>query len=192
MLDKKDIARIVKVFESYDTQRENLIKASRDVIKASKQLIYALHRDDKASAKKLKEKITKSYKAMQTISAKHEQLNSVGPCRIAVQEYVEALCYYGYVVENKIPNSTTLDVDPKLYILGLCDLTGELVRKAINDAIHGNTASAFKIKQLVEEIYGQLLLFDFRQSEFRKSFDRIKYDLRRLEDVALDLKIKNA
>ena len=69
-------------------------------------------------------------------------------------------------------------------------MTGELVRKAINDAIKGNMKSALFIKGFVEELYGELLQFDFRNSELRRKFDGIKYDLKRLEDIALSIKLK--
>ena len=42
----------------------------------------------------------------------------------------------------------------------------------------------------LEELYGELLKFDFRDGELRKKFDGIKYDLKRLEDVALSIKLK--
>ena len=39
-------------------------------------------------------------------------------------------------------------------------------------------------------MYGELLKFDFRDNEVRRKFDAVKYDLRKLEDLVLDLKLK--
>lgn len=191
MLDKKDIKMLLRYMNKYDDDREQLIKKSRDVLKLSKQIIFALHREDAKSAEKLVKEIDKEYKALLNI-ASTPLLQQVGNYKIAVQEYVEALTYYGFVIGKKIATHSELGASPELYLAGLCDLTGELVRKAINDAINGNHKSAFEIKKVVEELYGQLLMFDFRESSLRKSFDRIKYDLKRLEDVAIGIKLKNA
>jgi len=190
MLDNNDLKEVLEDFNQADVQRELLIKKTRDVLKLSKQLIYSIHREDLDSAKTLSEDIRKSFSELTQISEKSPELKYSGSYRISAQEYVEALCYFGFVVENKIPTHAELKVDSDSYLLGLCDLTGELVRKAINDSIKGRWDSALKIKDVVEEIYGELLQFDFRNSELRKKFDSIKYDLRRLEDVALSIKLK--
>lgn len=190
MIDKKDFKTLVKDFESLDEQRELLIKKSRDVLKLSKQLIYALHRDDVKTAKNLKAKIQATKSKLNCIALKRTELQNVGAYRVAIQEYVEALCYYSYIVNNKIPTHKELKVSAPHYLLGVCDLTGELVRKAINDAIKGDLKSAIKIKGVVEELYGELLQFDFRGGETRKKFDGIKYDLKRLEDIALSITLK--
>ncbi len=190
MLDKKDLKDILDNFNRSDEQRELLIKKTRDVLKLSKQLIYSIHREDTDSAKALSGDIKKAFSELSSIAEKSPELRYSGSFRISAQEYVEALCYFGFVVEDRLPGHTELKVDPNSYLLGLCDLTGELVRKAINDAIKGRWDSALRIKEVVEEIYGELLKFDFRDSELRKKFDGIKYDLKRLDEVALNIKLK--
>jgi len=192
MLDKLALKEIQKEFNDSDSQRELLIKKTRDVLKLSKQLIYSLHREDLESSKTLEKDIKKSFSELQQIADKSPELRYSGSFKISAQEFVEAMCYYGFVVENKIPSHKELGVSPNFYLYGLCDLTGELVRKAINDAIKGRWDSALKIKEVVEEIYGELLQFDFREGEIRKKFDSIKYDLKRLDDVALSIKLKNS
>ena len=83
-----------------------------------------------------------------------------------------------------------MKVDVEHYLLGLCDLTGELVRKAVNDIIRKKYGNALKIKELVEEIYGEFLKLDLRNNELRVKSDSIKYNLKKLEDIVYDLKIK--
>jgi len=74
--------------------------------------------------------------------------------------------------------------------MGLCDLTGELVRKAVNDVIKKNFKQAMEIKDLVDEIYGEFLKFNLRNSELRRKSDQIKWNLKKLEDVVFELKLK--
>jgi translin len=178
MLDKANLANIQKQFEEADSQRELLIKKSRDVLKLSKQLIYSIHREDLASAKSLSQDIKKSFGVLTAIAEKNPELKYSGSYKIAAQELVEALSYHSYVVSGKLPTDKELGVDIYSYLLGICDLTGELVRKAINDSIKGKFTSALKIKEAVEEIYGAMLQFDFSQSSSKaRSRQRFFYYL---------------
>jgi len=73
----------------------------------------------------------------------------------------------------------------------LCDLTGELVRRAINKAINEQYSESVEIRDVVAMIYENLMQFDFRNGELRRKFDSIKYDLKKLEDLVLELKLKD-
>ena len=46
MLNQKDLKEMKTEFLNYDKYRELVIKKSRDVLKLSKQIIYAVHRDN--------------------------------------------------------------------------------------------------------------------------------------------------
>jgi translin len=191
MIEKKEIDDMIKDLNDFDNQRELLIKKSRDVLKLSKLVINCIHRGDLREAKGLARDIKTEFQELDKIAATSAELKYSGSFKVAAMEYAEAVLYYGYVTEKKIPTRSELRISPQYYILGLCDLTGELVRKAINDAIKGKMDSALEIKGVVEEIYSELLRFDFRDGEMRKKFDSVKYDLRRLEDMALSIKLKS-
>jgi hypothetical protein len=49
---------------------------------------------------------------------------------------------------------------------------------------------ALKIREAVEEIYGEFLNFDLRNGELRKKSDQIKWNMQKLEDLVYDLKKK--
>lgn len=190
MLDKMDFLKIKSQIEKFDEERENLIKKSRDVIKLSKQIIFAVHRDDLENAEKNVKAITEEVKKLEQYTKKQIQLAFSGSYKVALQEYVEALCYFNFVKNRKIPNSSELGVDAESYLMGLCDLTGELVRKAIDYAIKEKYDDALAAKELVSEIYGELLQLDLRDNDLRRKFDGIKYDLKKLEDLSLQIKMK--
>jgi translin len=107
----------------------------------------------------------------------------------ACQEYVEALCYYGFIKNKKIPTSTDLKVNEGDYLMGICDFTGELTRKAVTIA-HKDDKEVIKIKELVEEIFGEFLKLDLRNGNIRKKSDSIKWNLKKLEEVMYDIKKK--
>ncbi|MBW2967518.1 hypothetical protein KY362_03455 [Candidatus Woesearchaeota archaeon] len=190
MLDKKDLDSIRKSIDLYDKQRDVQIKASREVVKLSKQVIYAVHRDDMKSASKSLTEMKNGFAALKA-AAKHPKLMTSGSYKVAVQEFVEALSFFELSNGRHVPPNTKLKLDPEYYLMGLIDLTGELVRKAINSSINGDYATSVKLKGLVSELYDQLMLFNFSGGELRKKFDSVKYDLKKLDDLVLSLKMNN-
>lgn len=190
MLDKKALAEMREEFSNYDKYREEVIKKSRDVLKLSKQIIYAVHRDDTKEAEKLVKKILAEMKKLAGMTKKSTKLESIGAYKVSVGEYAEAMLYYHYVKSGKIPTHKQLGIDTEHYLWGLIDLTGELVRKAVYLAGKGKVKEVHAIRDLVDEIYGELLKFDFRDQDSRKKFDSVKYDLKKLENLVLDLKLK--
>jgi len=184
MIDKQDFKDILKDLRASEEERETIITRSREIIKISKLIIYAIHRDDLENASK----------HIETIKDKVKQLpsstNSTGMLHVAFQEYVEALAFFEFVKHKKLPTRKQLNVKTEEYLLGLCDLTGELVRKAVNDVINEDFKSAIEIKDFVEAIYGEFLKFDLRNSELRRKYDSIKWALKKLEDIAYDISLR--
>ena len=187
MLDRKDLANIRKNLEALDSLREELIKKSRQVLKLSKRIVYAIHRKDLDSAASKIKDIHILIKEIQTTGKKTPRLIGYGSYKVAIQEYVEAIAFYEVMKNNKIPSNTRLKVDDEFYLMGLADLTGELVRKAINSAINEDFKTSIELRELVSELYDELLLFDFSNGELRKKFDSIKYDLKKLDDLVANI-----
>jgi len=184
MLSNKEFEEIRNDMKRFEEEREQTIQRSRKIIQLSKQIIYSVHRNDLKSAETLVEEIRKDIKMLP------EHPHDTDMHKIAVQEYVEAVCYYEFAKNNKIPIREELQVDTEGYLLGLCDLTGELGRKAVAEVIKKNFKEVEKIKQVVEEIYGEFLKFDLRNGELRKKSDSIKWNLNRLEEVEYALSMR--
>ncbi|MBD3354879.1 hypothetical protein GF361_02750 [Candidatus Woesearchaeota archaeon] len=190
LISKKDFDEMKKEFDDYDNNRETVIKKSRDILKLSKQIIYAVHRDDLKEAERLVKKIEEKKKKIKKLVSENTKLEDIGAYRVAIGEYVEAILYYNYIRDKKILTHKALNVTTEHYLLGIIDLTGELGRKAVQLAGKDDFKRVVEIKDTVAEIYGELLKFDFRDSNMRRKFDSVKYDLKKLEDLVLDLKLK--
>lgn len=184
MLNKKDFEEIGENLKKFEEERESTIQKSRRIIQLSKQIIYSVHRGDLKSTEQLVEEIKMEMKKMP------EHPYDTDMHKIAIQEYVEAICYFEFVKNNKLPTRRELNVDTEAYLLGLCDLSGELVRKAVADVIKKNFDEVKKIKKLVEDIYGEFLKFDLRGGELRKKSGSIKWNLTRLEDIEYSLSMR--
>jgi len=189
MLDKKTFSRMRAELDEYEKSREIVIKKSREVLKISKAAIYSLHRKDVKEAENQLKTAKSAISQLKKTIATDPHLATVGSYSEALEEYVEASCYAGFL-KGKLPSPTELGVDADVYLPGLCDLVGELVRKAINSSIEGDFDAAMKIKDFVTNIYQELMLFDFPNTPVRRKFDSIKYGLEKLQDLTLELKLK--
>ncbi len=187
MINKDKFTKIKGELEKYDKERESIILKTREIITLSKQIIYGLHR--KENVDELVEEIKKEISNLKDL-AKDPASEYTGSYKSAMQEYVEALAFYQYVKDGSLLEHEELDILPEHYLLGLCDLTGELVRNGVNASIEEEYEKTAKIKDFVSELYGVLLQFNFRNGELRKKFDGIKWDLKKLEDMVFDLKLK--
>ncbi|MBI2657917.1 hypothetical protein HYX08_04455 [Candidatus Woesearchaeota archaeon] len=186
MLSKKEFGKIRHEMHNLDLKREAIIQTSREIITISKQVIYAAQRNDLKAAsdaiRDIKEKVSK----LRKINVSTDTNISA----VAFQEYVEAVAFYEFVKNNKIPTKASLGVSAEDYLSGICDLTGELVRKAIYEVIHKKFDEAEKIKELVHDIYGEFLKLHLRNGELRKKSDSIKWNLKKLEEVMYDISMK--
>ncbi|RMD57427.1 hypothetical protein D6825_04060 [Candidatus Woesearchaeota archaeon] len=190
MSNKQTFTKLRKAFEEYDKKREALIALSRNILKTSKKAIYSAHRGNLKEAQELLEKAKKKIKEAKKIAKKDEHLLTSGAYSDSLEEYVEASCYIAYLKNRELPKPEDLGVDHHTYLPGLCDLVGELVRAAINSAAKGDHKTALEIKRDVEDLYSELMLFDWRNTPVRRKFDSIKYGLEKLEDLALKIAFK--
>lgn len=188
IIRKKDMLQMKKKIDNFEHARESVIKGSRDILRHSKQAIYSVHRNELKEARNILKKLEKQIKELNsTISPK---LNLTGAFSTAVQEYVEARCYYEFVSNKSIPSASMLDVQLNDYLLGLCDLTGELGRRAVASVIRKDLKEVYSIRDAVDEIYNMFLQFDLRNGELRKKSDAIKWNLKKIEDIVYDIKTK--
>ena len=178
----KGFDKIRKELRKIEDNREKAITNSRNIINLSKQIIYSVHRDNLNKAGEQVREIQKKIKSLNPETYETQIVN------VAFQEYAEAVCYYEFVKNNKLPTFAELKIDPVNYLMGLCDLTGELGRKAVRDIIKKKYSEVIKIRDFVDEIHGEFLNFDLRNSELRRKSDSIKWNLKKLEDLALSIK----
>ncbi|KAB8272446.1 Translin family-domain-containing protein [Aspergillus minisclerotigenes] len=191
--------QILSIFETFRNEldehhdrRERLIKISRDITALSKKIIFSLQRIRKLNAP-LPENITKETQSRFT------QIQSLftnalpdlaGPNKWryqrqlsgAIQEYIEALSFHHYLtsqtlitlpeVRTKLP--AEILVTEEDYLLGLFDLTGEMMRFAVTALSAGSVASEEKKMGLSREQNG--IVVDLR--EMRSLFEGLSVSRR--------------
>ncbi|KAF1827121.1 Translin [Dissoconium aciculare CBS 342.82] len=141
--------------DEHHDRRERIIKASRDVTAASKKIIFTLQRIRKLN-EPLPQHVLKSnkqyYETISTqISTVSRDLQEINAWRYArqisggCQEYIEAASFEHYLTTASLltyeqaveglrrqdPNGPGVELSLEDYVLGLYDMTGELMRFAI-------------------------------------------------------------
>jgi len=190
MPGNEDFSIMREELENFDIQREAVIKKSRDILKNAKQSIYCAHRKDMKNAKSLLDSAKKDISSLKDSVSRMYEIESIGAFSDAMQEYVEALCFYDYAVTSKLTEKKKTGANTEDYLMGICDFTGELGRMAVMAATKKDLKAVEGIKNTVDEIYGELMQFNFRNGELRKKYDSVKWNLKKIEDILYDLSIR--
>lgn len=188
MINKKFIQELKGEYEKRESERTQIIGLSGVVLHNSKKIIFALHRNDIQKAEK---KLVETEKIFQSLEKKFgcKRILEEGSYRAGAEEYVEAKMFYLVITGKKIDKIKEVGLDSVIYLGGICDLTGELVRKAINEAADGNFGEVEKMKKIINEIMAELIEFDM-VGYLRTKYDQAKNSLRKIEQIDYEIRTK--
>ncbi len=190
LINSKDFAELREQLHCFEERREEVIQKSRETIRSSKTVITAVHCNDQKRAQAAHKELVANITALRQLIQKNPGLCHIGLARVAEQEYVEAAAYLAFVFDKSLPTAEELQVDVENYLAGLCDLIGELMRRATNSAIKENYQDAVAIREFIAQLYDELIQFELRNGDLRRKFDGIKYELKKVENLVLELKLK--
>ncbi|XP_011697151.1 PREDICTED: translin-associated protein X isoform X1 [Wasmannia auropunctata] len=140
--------------------------------------------------------------------------------RAGLEEYVEALTFHEYLQNGGMQNWTSLEralmyrttpsptdspeqstaremrvmVTPTDYILGIADLTGELMRKCINNLAIGDVSSCYQTCDFVRKIYIAFLGYTsvVHSNEVNKKIVTLKHSLTKMENACYTIKVRGS
>lgn len=177
---QKMFGEISLYLDSRHDKREKLVKLSRDVTIESKRIIFCLHRikteEDRAEVleeaerrlEELKETVWRKVAEELRSEDDYQFIRAYSP---GLQEWVEALSFYHFLRHEKIishqdtadqlrfssadtepPSCLRVTVPQSEYVLGLADLTGELMRNAINALGSGDLEVCFTLLEILQSM----------------------------------------
>ena len=188
MINKKFIKSLQKDYQESNSERRQIISLANVILHDSKRIIFALHRGD---IKKAEE----SFSEIESIISKLEKkfgwkiIYEEGSFKAGVEEYVEAKMFYFVLVGKKIDAIKGMKFSYESYLGGICDTTGELVRRAVNEAAQGNMKEVEKINDIINEIMAELVEFDMT-GYLRTKYDQARGNLRKIEQVRYEVKLR--
>ncbi|CAA7390803.1 unnamed protein product [Spirodela intermedia] len=124
-----------------------------------------------------------------------------GDWRSEAQTVVSLLAFLHWVetgnllMHRDVEEKLGLDVsefglDIEDYLIGLCFMSNELPRYTVNRVTAGDYDCPRKVLKFLTELHTSFRMLNLRNDFLRKKFDSIKYDLRRVEEVFYDVKIR--
>jgi len=188
MINKKFIQKLRKDYDKHEVERRQIISLSNIVLHGSKRVIFALHRDDIKRAGTLLNKVEKTLQALEKKFG-HNRLIEEGAYKAGAEEYVEAKMFYRAMTGKKVDKVNKIKLSQDSYLGGICDLTGELVRRAINMAAAGKIVEVEKLKKAINEIMVELVEFDMT-GYLRTKYDQAKNNLKKIEHIDYEIKTR--
>jgi translin len=155
------IQKIDKHINEKDQIREQALRISRDIIICCRKAIQALHRQKTVDAKKLIDQATKHLQTLLSLTKEFSDIYHAGYIKNAEQEYVEAQCLIHILNNEDLPDPDTLEVSYGSYLLGLCDIVGELRRGALDSILEGDATKANEYLIYMDSIYEAIMSFDY-------------------------------
>jgi predicted translin family RNA/ssDNA-binding protein len=94
--------------------------------------------------------------------------------------------------EEKLGLSSTSEfcLDVEDYLVGICFMSNELPRYVVNQVTSGDYDCPRKVLKFITDLHASFRMLNLRNDFLRKKFDGMKYDLKRVEEVFYDVKIR--
>ncbi|KAJ2158850.1 Translin-1 [Coemansia sp. RSA 552] len=98
--------------------------------------------------------------------------------------------YLGIKVNTDNEDITEFVATLDEYLLGLISLFPELSRLAVNSVITNDVKRPQEISEFASEVYSGFQLLNLKNDALRRRFDGIKYDIKKIEEVQYDLRVR--
>jgi len=163
--------------ERRNAARDQAIALSRQLIRGCSESIRALHRRDLAGADAKLEEVSAGAAELKSVVGAYPDLYYTGYTQDALKEVAEAYIARAIISGRALPSAGELDIESATYLKGLGEAATEL-RRFILDILRreeDHSREAERLLNIMDEIYDQLVTFDFP--------DALTRGLRRQTDV---------
>lgn len=189
ILPLRDLERVKDRYREQGDWRRALSTQAQLVQTVAKRAIFAIHRDEPASALELLIEAKDAEQKAREICEREPSLTDEGVWRAAQEELLEAELLVSIVTGDHVIN---LPIDDPARVIGACaDVVGELARVIVRDVTKGRLDRVAEIQSVAQEVLSFLLTFD-ATGYARQKVDQARQHVRKIEDVAYDLAIRGA
>lgn len=157
----KIVDKIEKSIDETGKAREQALKSSREIIIGCRKAIQCLHQDLIENAEEHIDKAYSELTRLYDITRDHSDLYHAGFVENASQEVVEAKCLLNIMQGEELPDPDEIKTTYSAYLLGLCDVIGELRRNALDFIRKGEEPKANEYLDMMEKIYDAIIRFDY-------------------------------
>ena len=157
----KIVNKIEKSIDNKDKIREQALRSSREIIIGCRKAIQLIHQESMKNAVNNIKKASTKLQSLYELTKGYPELFHAGFVENAAQELVEAQCFYNIMKERDLPDPDDIKTTYSSYLLGLCDLVGELRRASLDSIRLGEAKEADNYLSMMDEIYDVIIRFDY-------------------------------
>jgi len=153
---------IKKILDEKNELREKIITKSRSTIQLCGKYIKDIHRgkfqDMNQKIQDIKEKI---FEIIQNIDKNNLDLFYKGNLFVLFQEFTELCIFYSIVANDEIPSYKDLGVPIDAYLIGLCDVIGELRRFCLDSIRKDDIKNSERCLNYMNMLYESLVSLNY-------------------------------
>jgi translin len=153
--------RLRQQFEDTNLAREQALRACREIIRTSACAIRAAHRLELKEATGLVADVRALVDSLRERLTEFPDIYHAGYIHDAQKEYVEAEAMVAIVQGSPLPDAEVLGVEPAAYLNGMAEAGSESRRYVLDRLRAGEFDKAHAVLEVMDEIYFQLITFDF-------------------------------
>jgi predicted translin family RNA/ssDNA-binding protein len=188
------LKELTQIWENFEKEREEFFDISGKAIRTTKKHQLALFKGEIEKAEELLKEIIKLRERYLNIVKNNSFLIRTDKFSIAEQEFVESYLLHYFIKENKILDFEYFFNNYQIfytdYLAGLLDFMGELKRLFLDKLGKNKYEEAKQLKELVENIYNDLLDLNLKLANLRNKVDSLRYLIKSMEEILVYYKIK--
>jgi len=158
------IDKIENEIDEKNQVKEHVLHLSRSIVINCRKSIQKMHQNKFIDAEHLIKETSAFISELYDTAKKFPDISSAGYAENAAQEYVEANCFYHILKGEDLPDPEALMTSNTSYLTGLCDVVGELRRKALDSMLNSEFETAHRFLDIMEDLYDAVLRFDYPSS----------------------------
>jgi translin len=151
------VRRVAEELRGREAARDEVLSRARRMRMLSKQAILLIHNDAKMKAAANLEDVRRLFEETRPHVERYPELNHYEDVEAALEEYAEAAILLGLETKSTYPEPEDIGVGLTSYLLGLCDVPGELRREVLDELRTGDFEAADAYLRRMEEIYLNLV-----------------------------------
>jgi translin len=163
--------------EQMHGKREDALRKTRSMIQVSSKCIRHIHRRQFEEAEELLQEAREMSDHTRDLLANHPKLMYAGYLQDAQKEVVEAAGVFAIVKGDPLPTSDELGVEITSYLNGMAEASSECRRYVLDEMRDGNLKEANRMLGQMQEIYDDLITFDYPDSltgGLRRTTDQLR------------------
>jgi len=149
---------LLEYFEKKDSTREEILKIAREIVRDCAMNIRHVQ---KMKKDEISFEVIDKLKKLEELTKEYYDFGKY--LNLPQQEYVEFQIFYSIVFEDRYLEYHELEVEvkPENYVLGICDVVGELRRMVLESIKNDDIKSAERYYTFMEKIYDEIIKYDY-------------------------------